>query len=62
MEINEKLELNKRIRSYDGENNFILSLQKQLKTNKYLEKVEVGGKSLKILSDKQYSYAKDILK
>jgi hypothetical protein len=62
MEIKEKLELNKRIRSYDGENSFIISLQKQLKTNKYLDKVEVGGKSLKILSDKQYSYAKDILK
>ena len=62
MEIKEKLELNKRIRSYDGENSFLISLQKQLKTNKYLDKVEVGGKSLKILSDKQYSYAKDILK
>lgn len=61
MEINEKLELNKKIRSYNGPNSFILSLQKQLKTSKYLQKVEVGKKSLKILSDKQYESAKSIL-
>ena len=33
MEINEKVELNKKIKSYDGTNSFLLSLQKQLKTN-----------------------------
>jgi hypothetical protein len=61
MEIQEKLELNKKIRVYDGPNSFILSLQKQLKTSKYLQKVEVGKKTLKILSDKQYESAKTIL-
>ena len=61
MDISEKIELNKLIRSYSGENNFILSLQKQLKTNKYLEKVQVGNKMVKILSDKQYDAAKNTL-
>lgn len=54
MEIIEKSELNKKIRKYKGTNLFILSLQRQLKTNKFLEKVELGKKSIKILSDKQY--------
>jgi hypothetical protein len=36
----------------------VLSLQKQLKTNKFLEKVEVGGRMIKILSEKQYQAAK----
>jgi hypothetical protein len=35
----------------------VLSLQKQLKTNKYLSKVEYKGKEVKILSDKQYEAA-----
>lgn len=61
MDISEKIELNKLIRSYSGDNNFILSLQKQLKTNKYLEKVQVGNKMMKILSDKQYAAAKNTL-
>jgi hypothetical protein len=61
MELNEKIELNKQIRSYKGDNSFILSLQKQLKTSKYLEKVEVNGKMIKILSDKQYEAAKGSL-
>jgi len=61
MEINEKIEINKKIRKYSGNNSFILSLQKQLKTNKYLEKVEVGKKLIKILSDKQYEVSKSIL-
>jgi len=61
MELEEKLELNKLIRKYDGENSFILSLQKALKTSKYLEKVMVGKKSLKVLSDKQYQAAKTTL-
>jgi hypothetical protein len=58
MELEEKLELNKLIRKYDGENSFILSLQKSLKTSKYLDKVMVGKKTLKVLSDKQYQAAK----
>lgn len=57
MELNEKLELNKQIRQYKGDNSFVLSLQKQLKTNKYLTKVEHNGREVKILSDKQYQAA-----
>jgi hypothetical protein len=62
MELNEKIALNKLIRAYSGDNNFIVSLKKQLKTNKYLEKVQVGNKMIKILSDKQYNAASDTLK
>lgn len=61
MELSEKIELNKQIRQYKGENAFLLSLQKQLKTNKFLTKVEVGGRMVKILSDKQYQAAKTSL-
>ena len=61
MEIVEKIELNKKIRSYKGDNTFLLSLQKQLKNNKNLERVEVGKKLVKILSDKQYEVSKSIL-
>lgn len=61
MENIEKIELNKRIKKYEGDNSFILSLQKQLKTSKYLEKVEIEGKSIKILSNKQYEAANGIL-
>jgi len=57
MEIDEKLELNKKIRSYDGDNYFILSLQKSLRS-KWCDKVKVGNKSYKILSDKQYEAAR----
>jgi len=60
MELEEKLELNKLIRKYDGENTFIISLQKALKTSKYLDKVVVGKKTLKVLSDKQYQAAKTV--
>lgn len=59
MELEEKIELNKLIRKYEGHNNFILSLQKNLKTNKYLEKVEYKGKMVKILSEKQYEAFKN---
>jgi hypothetical protein len=55
MEIEEKIELNKLIRKYEGDNKFILSLQKQLKTNKYLEKIEYKGRMIKVLSEKQYN-------
>jgi len=61
MELNEKLDLNKQIRQYKGDNSFVLSLQKQLKTNKNLSKVEYKGKEVKILSDKQYQAVIDSL-
>jgi hypothetical protein len=61
MELIEKIELNKKLRAYKGDNSFVLSLQKQLKTSKYLEKVEVNGKIVKVLSDKQYLAAKSAL-
>lgn len=59
--IEDKIEINKLIRKYDGENSFVLSLQKQLKTNKYLERVEYNNKSIKIFSDKQYDIVKDLV-
>ena len=40
MEIEQKIELNKQIRQYKGDNSFVLSIQKQLKTSKYLNKVD----------------------
>lgn len=61
MEISEKIQLNKQLRAYKGDNTFVLSLQKQLKNSKYLEKVEVNGKMVKVLSDKQYAAAKSTL-
>jgi predicted transcriptional regulator with HTH domain len=61
MEISEKVELNKKIRSYNGENSFILSIQKQLKTSKYLKKEEFGKKMVKVLSDRQYEAVISIL-
>ena len=57
MELEQKIELNKQIRKYTGSNSFVLSLQKQLKTNKYLSKVEYKGREVKILRDKQYEAA-----
>lgn len=57
MTIEEKIELNKKIRKYDGSNSFVVSLQKQLKTNKYLSKEEFNGKEIKVLSEKQYEAA-----
>lgn len=57
MELEQKIELNKQIRKYTGSNTFVISLQKQLKTNKYLSKVEWKGREVKILSDKQYEAA-----
>jgi len=60
MDMEEKIELNKKIRKYTGVNSFLLSLQKQLKSPK-ANKVEVDGKQLKVLSDKQYEVAKGLL-
>lgn len=61
METSEKIEINKKLRSYDGDNSFVLSLQRQLKTSRYLNKIEVNGRSIKVLSDKQYEAAKTAL-
>jgi len=60
MENTERIELNKLIRAYKGENGFLISIQKQLKS-KYAKKIEVGKKSFKILTDKQYEVAKLVL-
>jgi hypothetical protein len=60
--IEEKIELNKAIKKYEGTNSFLLSLQKQLKNSKTLTKEDNGkGKLVKVLSDKQYSVAKPLL-
>lgn len=61
MEIIEKVELNKKIRAYDGQNSFVLSLQKQLKTNNKLVKEDFNSKQTKVLSDKQYLVVKSLL-
>jgi len=61
MENLDKIEINKLIRSYIGDNTFIISLQKQLKSI-YATKIVVGNKTFKVLSDKQYESAKGILK
>jgi hypothetical protein len=59
MELHEKLELNKKIRKYEGDNSFLLSLKKNL-ASKWCNKIEVDGKNHKVLSDKQYSVAKSL--
>jgi hypothetical protein len=61
MDIQEKLELNKRIRKYEGTNGFLLSLQKTLKAGKFVERVDHDGKQVKLLTDKQYEAAKGSL-
>lgn len=62
MNIEEKISLNKRIRKYDGRDSFIISLQKQLKSNKYLKKESPeNGRPVRVLSDKQYAVALSIL-
>ncbi len=58
MTIEEKIDLNKKIKKYEGSNQFVISLQKQLKTSKYLTKEDFNGKSVKVLSEKQYEAAK----
>ena len=61
--IEEKIELNKKIKEYTGTNSFVVSLQKQLKNSKTLDKEDNGkGKLVKVLSEKQYSVAKSLLK
>lgn len=61
MDIKDKVDLNKRIRAYEGHNSFVISLQKQLKTNTKLSKEEFNGKLVKVLSDRQYSVANSLL-
>ncbi len=62
MNINDKIKLNKLIRTYTGDNTFIVSLQKQLKSNKYLSKEPNDkGKEVRVLSEKQYQVAESIL-
>ena len=61
METAEKDRLNKIIRKYEGENGFILSLKKQLRNNKYLQREDFGKKEIKVLSEKQYEAASSIL-
>lgn len=62
MTTKEKNDINKEIRSYTGDNSFIISLKKQLKSNKYLSKEKLGKRNIKILSDRQYNSAISILK
>ncbi len=57
METEEKLELNKVIRKYEGDNEFVKSLQRCLRS-KWCDKIVIGKKSYKILSDRQYEAAK----
>ncbi len=54
MNTEDKNKINKQIRAYNGGNSFVISLKKQLKTNKYLLKEELGKRKIKVLSDKQY--------
>lgn len=56
----EKIELNKKLKNYDGNNSFLISLQKQLKSTKS-NKIEFNGRQIKVLSDKQYDVAKQLL-
>jgi len=60
MNIQEKVELNKVIRKYDGSNEFILSLKRSL-SSKYCKREALGERIIKILSDKQYDSAKETL-
>ncbi len=61
MNIEEKVELNKLIRKYEGTNSFVLSLQKQLKNSKTLSKELYGKRMVKVLSVAQYESVKSAL-
>tara|TARA_R110000772_G_scaffold2410_4_gene8497 strand:- start:7488 stop:7673 length:186 start_codon:yes stop_codon:yes gene_type:complete len=60
MEEEEIFELNKDIRTYEGSNTFIVSLQKNLK-GKLTTYFEYNNRKYKRLSDRQYEIAKSIL-
>jgi len=53
MSIEEKIELNKRVRRYEGDNSFLVSVTKYLKTTKNFF-LDSNGKKHKELSEKQY--------
>jgi len=57
MEDEERIELNKKIRAYDGDNAFLKSLKRSF-NSKYVQKIKVGNRTIKILSDRQYEAAK----
>ena len=61
MDLAKKSETNKLIRQYNGNNQFLKSLQHQLKTNKSLKKETLNNKEFKVLSDKQYEVAIKLL-
>lgn len=60
MTIEEKIEINKSIKKYEGDNSFMLSLKKSL-ASKYCKKESLGNKEYKVLSEKQYLAAKETL-
>lgn len=60
MEIEEKIELNKKIKKYIGDDYWITAFQKQLKY-KWQHTEEYNGKNIKVLTDKQYGIANEIL-
>jgi hypothetical protein len=60
MDIKEKLEINKKIRKYNGKNEFILSLKRNL-NSKWCSKIEYNGKEKKVLSDKQYEIVTNLI-
>ena len=61
MDISDKIEINKRVRSYVGDNSFLLSIKKQLATSKYLSKEKIGNKTIRVLSEKQYDVVLQLL-
>lgn len=61
MQAEEKINLNKLVRNYTGTNTFIISLQKQLKSSKHLDKIEIGKRKVRVLSEKQYDAVKGII-
>ena len=61
MEVSKIHELNKQIRSYEGDNSFITSLQKNLKSSYLKTYYQIGNRKYKRLSDRQYEIAEQIL-
>ena len=53
MENSVKIELNKKLRKYEGDDDFLLSLKRQLKSSKNY--IQEGNRNIKVLSDRQYS-------
>lgn len=60
MDIEEKMILNKLIRSYNGDNYWLVEFKKKLKS-KYTDKIMYKNKYVKVLSDKQYDIVRDII-